>query len=157
MGFVKANFDGAIFPSEGFSGIGVVVRDDAGNFIAGLTKKIPGVLAPDVIEAYAAKFGTKLLVELGYSHVALEGDNLKVIKMLQLCDSDDSACGVLVEDVLQLLRSFAKWETTWIPRSLNSAAHSFARNACTALDDYMWNLSPPSFVLSALQADLIPS
>ena len=35
MDFVKANFDGAIFPSEGFSGIRVVVRDGAGDFIAG--------------------------------------------------------------------------------------------------------------------------
>ena len=82
MDFVKANFDGGIVPLEGFSGIGVVVRDGVGDLIARLSKKILGILAPDVIETYAAKFVTKLLVELGYSHVALEGDNLKITKML---------------------------------------------------------------------------
>ena len=82
MDFVKANFDGAIFPSEGFSSIGVVVRDGTTDFTAGLSKKIPGILALDVIETYVAIFATKLLVELGYSHVALEGDNLKITKML---------------------------------------------------------------------------
>ncbi|XP_071921772.1 uncharacterized protein [Coffea arabica] len=138
MDFVKANFDRAIFPSEGFSGIGVVVCDGTSDFIAGLSKKIPGILAPDVIETYAAKFETKLLVELGYSHVALEGDNLKITKMLQQYDSDDSACGVLIDDVLQLLQNFTKWEAIWTPHSLNGAAHSFARNACTVMDDYLW-------------------
>ncbi|XP_071901119.1 uncharacterized protein [Coffea arabica] len=157
LDFVKANFDGAVFPSEGFSSIGVVVRDDAGNFIAGLSKRIPDILAPDVAETNAAKFATKLLVELGYSNVALEGDNLKIVKKLQQYDFDDLACGMVIDDVLQLLRNFTKWEAIWISRSLNGAAHSFARNACTALVDHLWNHSPPSFVLFALQADLLPS
>ena len=60
-------------------------------------------------------------------------------------------------DVLQLLQNFSKWEAIWILRSLNGAAHSFARNACIVMDDYLWKHSPSSFVLFALQADLIPS
>ncbi|XP_027166130.1 uncharacterized protein LOC113766104 [Coffea eugenioides] len=94
LDFVKANFDGVVFPSQGFSGVGVVVRDDAGNFIASLSKRILGILALDVVETYAVKYATQLLVELGYSHVVLEGDNLKIVKMLQQYESNDSACGI---------------------------------------------------------------
>ena len=114
-------------------------------------------MAADVVETYAEKSATQLLVELGYSHVVLEGDNLKIVKMLQQCESNDSACGILVSDVLQLLRNFTKWEAMWIPCSLNGAAHSFARNACTVSVDHLWDRSSLSFVLSALQADLLHS
>ena len=92
MDFVKENFDGATFPTEGFPGTGVMVHDDAHNFIVGLFKKIPGILAPEVIKTYAAKFAAKLLIELGLRYVVLEGDGQKILKILQQCDSDDSAC-----------------------------------------------------------------
>ena len=42
-GYVKANFDGAIFVEGDISGIGVVIRDAEGNFVAGLAKQIPGI------------------------------------------------------------------------------------------------------------------
>ncbi|XP_027151906.1 uncharacterized protein LOC113751962 [Coffea eugenioides] len=42
-GFVMANFDGAVFMDDKSSGVGVIIRDDKGSFIAGLSKKIPGI------------------------------------------------------------------------------------------------------------------
>ena len=39
MDFLKINFDGAIFKSEGYSGVGVVVRDWNESFILGYSRR----------------------------------------------------------------------------------------------------------------------
>ena len=60
------------------------------SFIAGLSKKILGILEPNVVESYAAKHAIQLLHDLGFNKIVLEGDSQKVIKMLDCLEFDDS-------------------------------------------------------------------
>ena len=137
------------------SGVGVIIRDDKGSFIAGLSKKIPGILEPEVVESYAAKHATQLLQSLGFNKIVLEGDSQKVIKMLDRLESDDSSCGLLIDDTIVLCQDFMCWEVSWIPRSFNVPAHNFAKYAINLADSCIWRDSPPSFICSALVADSI--
>nr|XP_027062717.1 uncharacterized protein LOC113689086 [Coffea arabica] len=79
-GFVKANFDGAVFMDDKSSGVGVIIRDDKGSFIADLSKKILGILEPNVVESYAAKHAIQLLHDLSFNKIVLERDSQKSSK-----------------------------------------------------------------------------
>ena len=74
--------------------------------------------------------------------------------MLKLMESDDSAYGVLLDDIFVRLQNFAAWEANWVPRKANVPAHLLARNARSISDICSWSYSPPSFLLSAISADL---
>ena len=56
----KINVDGAVFSSQKAAGIGVIVRDYEGNFIAGLSKKIHAPLGAIEVEAEALEIGMAL-------------------------------------------------------------------------------------------------
>ncbi|CDP16895.1 unnamed protein product [Coffea canephora] len=155
-GFVKANFDGAVFMDDKSSGVGVIIRDDTGSFIAGhYSKKILGILEPNVVESYAAKHAAQLLQSLGFNKIVLEGDSQKVIKMMNRLESDDSSCGLLIDDTIVLCQEFMCWEVSWISRLFNVPAHNFAKYAINLSDSCIWRNSPPSFICSALVADSI--
>ncbi|XP_027155450.1 uncharacterized protein LOC113777063 [Coffea eugenioides] len=136
-GFVKANFDGAVFMDDKSSGVGVIIRDDKGSFIAGLSKKNLGILEPNVVESYAAKHAIQLLHDLGFNKIVLEGDSQKVIKMLDRLESNDSSCGLLIDDTIVLCQDFMCWEVSWISRSFNVPTHTLAKYAVNLLDSYI--------------------
>nr|XP_027118368.1 uncharacterized protein LOC113735569 [Coffea arabica] len=154
VGFLKANFDGAVFSEYGYSGVGVVVRDERGNFVTGTSHKISGIFSPEVIEAYAARTAISLLLQWKVPNIILEGDSLKIVNMLKLMESDDSAYGVLLDDIFVRLQNFAAWEANWVPRKANVPAHLLARNARSISDICSWSYSPPPFLPSAISADL---
>nr|XP_027118296.1 uncharacterized protein LOC113735493 [Coffea arabica] len=154
-GFFKANFDGAVFMDDKSSGVGVIIRDDKGSFFTGLSKKIPGILEPEVVESFVAKHAIQLLQFLGLNKIVLEGDSQKVIKMLDRLESDDSSCGLLIDDTIVLCQDFMCLEVSWISRSFNVPAHNLAKYTVNLSDSCIWRNSPPSFICSALVADLI--
>lgn len=57
QGKIKLNFLGALFPSFGTAGLGVIVRDDRGEVLLALCRKEVGVLEVDDVEAMAALRG----------------------------------------------------------------------------------------------------
>ena len=60
-------------------GLGVVIHDGQGKFIAAQSKTELGYLEPAMAEAWAALLAIKLCTELGLQQVQLEGDAQKVI------------------------------------------------------------------------------
>lgn len=42
--FVKVNFDAAVFDTENLLGVGVVIRNSRGDFLAGFAKRAPMLL-----------------------------------------------------------------------------------------------------------------
>ncbi|XP_071928014.1 uncharacterized protein [Coffea arabica] len=138
--YVKDNFDEAVF---------------ACGDISGLAKQTSGIFAPEVIKSYAAEATVKLLLDLHLHMIILKGDCQKVIKMIQSTETDASACGMLVDDILIYIQSFATCEASWVPRKLNNVAHCFAEYACSISNDCMWRDFPPNFIVTALTVDII--
>ena len=78
-GLYKVNYDAAIFDSLGYAGLGVVIRDSAGQIIATLSQKIGLPHSVETAEALAALRVVVFAKELSVFKVIMEGDCLKVV------------------------------------------------------------------------------
>ena len=61
----KINFDGAVFPHDKKSGVGVVIRDHRGRVIASCSKLVHQQLCSNEIEAFAAGWALSFALEVG--------------------------------------------------------------------------------------------
>ena len=61
----KINVDGAVFASKTKASVGVVIRDDEGNFIVGICKKFQVPLGAIEVEAKALETGMFFEVDMG--------------------------------------------------------------------------------------------
>ena len=77
---MKINYDGAIFPKENKSGIGVVIRDERGKVIASCSKLLHQAYSSREVEAMAAATALSFASDRGVQQAILEGDSLDVFK-----------------------------------------------------------------------------
>ncbi|KAL0445833.1 UNVERIFIED_CONTAM: hypothetical protein Slati_1711200 [Sesamum latifolium] len=81
-GFIKLNFDGALFPNGVDVSLGVVARDETGTVIAWMSLMFPRKAEAEHIEALAARAAAELANSFGWPRVILEGDCLNLIRKL---------------------------------------------------------------------------
>ena len=65
-GWVKTNFDGAVFSYSNQSGVGVVIWDNNGAVLASCSEKLHQAYKPDEVEALAALKAISLARDLGF-------------------------------------------------------------------------------------------
>ena len=78
-GTFKINFDGAIFPIEKKSGLGVVIRDSRGLVIASCSKVVHQALGVCEVEALAVAWALSFASDVGVKRAVLEGGSMAVI------------------------------------------------------------------------------
>ncbi|KAL0001636.1 hypothetical protein SO802_015417 [Lithocarpus litseifolius] len=106
-GFVKVNFDGAVFGDSNKS---------------------------DEIEALATLKALTFAHKLGFQNVILEGDALGLIQALKSQEQNLYPLGLLVEDVKVYLNHFSRVLYSHVKRNGNSVAHNLAKHAISILD-----------------------
>ena len=106
--FYKINFDGAVFPLEKKTGVGVVIRDHRGHVIASCSKLVHQQLCSNDIEMMAAGCALSFALEVGVKRAILEGDSLNVIKGLMEEETMLVPLGLLIEDAKRLSHSFGE-------------------------------------------------
>lgn len=83
MSWIKMNFDGACFKEEGAVGLGVVARNRNGCFLEGHSLMIGANLDVEASEAMGALDALRLVRQLGYSRVIIEGDSGNIISAIE--------------------------------------------------------------------------
>ncbi|KAM1241351.1 hypothetical protein ACFX2J_046558 [Malus domestica] len=101
---VLANFDGAWDKRHDHGGIGVVVRDANGNFVAAMARHPGGIKSPMLAKCMATREAAAFAQQWVRAQVELEGDALLVVAALQR----DSAAnmgqlGHVLDDTRQLM------------------------------------------------------
>ena len=79
----KVNVDGAVFTKRKQVGIGVVIRDLAGEVVAALSQKLARPLGALEIEAKATEVAVQFALDVGVSDVTFEGDFLSICNALR--------------------------------------------------------------------------
>ncbi|KAF5471637.1 hypothetical protein F2P56_008414 [Juglans regia] len=154
-GFLKLNVDGAMFADVGKSGIGVVLRDEAGQVVMAATKKEDFVDEPATIELLAVLRGLQFFLSLGIPNLVVESDCLVVVQELQDSQESLSSNGNLIQDVKRLMQLFRNSSVQHVYRDGNGVAHTLARYAWNVDDVQMWWDAVPAFVTHALWFDQI--
>ena len=109
----KANFDGAWFNESNKAGIGVVVRDSAGQVIAALAEKIKKPHSVECLEMMAARRAEVFAQEIDLQKCQFEGDSETIIKALNGGDMSSSSFGHLIRDTLIVVNSFLDFSLSY--------------------------------------------
>lgn len=96
--------DEATFKDPHCYGIGVVIRNDSGQIMGAMTKKLHLPLGALEVEAKVAEEGTILARELGLGEVVVEGDYMRVMPALSGVNQPPSSIQKVVESSIHRLQ-----------------------------------------------------
>ncbi|PRQ48116.1 putative ribonuclease H-like domain-containing protein [Rosa chinensis] len=150
-GLLCMNVDGAYVSSLQYGGIGGILRNEKGEFIAGFAYRVPNVSSAFHAELLAIKSGLELIQALGVSNVALMS-SLEAVKAVTAEDHDFSTLGIIVEEIKDLLGDLLFIGVHHTYRTANHVAHRLAGfNFDSDSDIHMeWFPQAPECVLDAL-------
>lgn len=137
-GFVKVNFDAALFTHTNSAGLGVVVRDWRGANPGALS--VPAMLSSTVadMEALACLRAVQFATELDLHRVIFEGDSATIISAVSQGSSILSSFGNIVDDVRHLLPSFSSVIFSHVNHSGNIVADALAKKASSIAGCDIW-------------------
>nr|XP_008350051.1 uncharacterized protein LOC103413362 [Malus domestica] len=148
--FCKVNVDASWSKLAKSGFVGVVVRNEVGEFVAAARFAIAASCAA-LAEAYALLRGCEVGSSLGLSSVIFESDSLESISCLTGSMEDGSweAFPTLVR-VKEMGKTFQNCRWSWVPRSANVAADSLASINNQEMCDVVWVDRPPSSWIASL-------
>ena len=149
----KLNFDGATFAEDSTTGIGVVIRNEAGLVMASLSQRIPLPTSIIEVKALAARRAMEFALELGFDNVILEGDSEVLVKTIKDGRNTLAHYGNLIADILFLTSHFSRVQFSFV-RQCNRLAHSLARRASIIQQMSVWMEEVPSDLIPVFLADL---
>ena len=106
LGRYKLNVDGAVFSQFKATGMGMVIRDDAGQVVAAMNKKISIPLGPLEAEAKAMEAAIQFAIDIGVREVTFETDSLLLYNALQGNTLATSSIENVVSGILLQIQNF---------------------------------------------------
>ena len=150
---LKLNVDGSFLSSNNIGGIGGVLRDEMGEFIAGFSYKRNFVSSPQHIELLAIKEGILFLQVLEISNITLDRNCLLAVQAIQSKEEDCSFLGSLVEDIKDLLKASPTISVHHASRTTNFVVHRLASFSYESNVQQEWFSIAPDFILDAFMYD----
>jgi ribonuclease HI len=143
--FLKFNVDGAVARSGDKGTVGVVCRDNVGNYVAASAMVIDGLTDVTSLEALACSEATSLATDMGVRKCVIASDCLEVIMNLQkqsLCAYSSVLKEIKVRSTL-----FQEVVFKHEGRESNCEAHALAKSVCKlAPGRYVWLLGRPEIL-----------
>lgn len=121
--------DGAARGNPGPAAIGATVKDDKGNLIASISRRI-GITTNNQAEYQAIIAALEEAVSLGARHVELKTDSELVVKQINgRYKVKKATLRALYQQVIQLIGSLESFTIAYIPREQNTEADKLANKA----------------------------
>ena len=105
-GWYKVNVNGAVFSDSGSCGVGVVIRNEKGQLMGALSKRIQLPLRPLEVEAKAMEEGIQLAKDLSLKEIIIEGDAKQVVMAVTDVGTAPSSISKAIEGVRLWLQHF---------------------------------------------------
>ncbi|XP_068312488.1 uncharacterized protein [Pyrus communis] len=121
------NIDGAWISSRRLGGVGLIVRDDSGGFLAVKAANFRDTSSPLLGEALAVKSAVIWAIFRGFHNIIFETDSLQIVEALRDPSINLSSIGQIIEDIEALRSSITEVCFTHTHRYANQAAHRLAR------------------------------
>ena len=144
-----------MFESLKSCGIGVVIRNEAGQIMGAMSRFLPLPLGALEVEAKAMEEGINLAWDLGLWEVEIESDAQVLVKAINNADLRPSFVLKVVEGIKVGLGSFNQWSVCHTSRQNNVAAHLMAREARSFPECRIWMEDTPPVIAGQVQLDVI--
>ncbi|KAL5771067.1 hypothetical protein ACOSP7_015221 [Xanthoceras sorbifolium] len=152
-GWYKLNVDTSLRAIDCLVGLGAVVRDCNGLFMAGLSQKLVGSVSIEIAEAVAILNGLQLAINSGFTHIIDESDAFNVVNFITQACPLKYEVGLIILDILSL-SSRANVSFSFVPRSANSVAHALARYSFCICNVLIWLEDASAWLDKGLLSDL---
>ena len=146
----KINVDGALSKINSSVGIEVVIRDDAGQVVAALCKRIHAPLGPLEVEAKAFEAGLQLVRDIGLQDIILERDSLVIVRAFCGLSYPPSSVASLILGMQLFSTEFHMVNVSHVKRQGNKLAHILAKYALSIDDSIVWIEEIPCCIEQAL-------
>ncbi|XP_070672244.1 uncharacterized protein [Malus domestica] len=147
-GWIKCNFDAAWDDIKSRGGIGIMVRNSDGEFIASMVVWENGIRSALHVEAAAMHASSVFKRQWSIEQVQVEGDALLVISAIQNeGTAHHGPYGHLFADTQQILQSFKIVDNGLVSDSvllLEADADEDAESVCLSYD-FLWDLREKTF------------
>ncbi|XP_031091006.1 uncharacterized protein LOC115996003 [Ipomoea triloba] len=153
-GRLKMNTDAALDVVNNSMGLGWVLRDDEGRFLACKSLCISGCYGVKEAEALCIREALSWLKDTGMGDVDVETDSQLVYYALR-SNSFNSAFGFILNDVKEVASMINGVDFCFAKRSANRAAHTVAREVVSMSGCGEWFDTPPPFLVDYLSDDLM--
>ena len=153
-GSYKVNVDGAVFTKRKQAGIGVVIRDSAGEVVAALSQKLARPLGALEIEAKAMEVAVQFALDVGVRDVTFEGDSLSICNALRGGSEVPLSVQNIIFGLFHLVRNFRSYVFSHTKRQGNIPAHLLAQHASGVESYVAWVEECPSLIKHACASDI---
>ena len=113
----------------------------------------PPVTNSEEAKVLACCKAMEFAVDVGFSDLIIEGDNIDVIKAISFARVNCSRLGHIYDDIRCLAAGLRDWSTSWVCRNANAVAHSLAQFAREIENEIIWLEDSPPPALEALYSD----
>ncbi len=121
--------DGAARGNPGPASIGAIIKDETGNVMARLSRRI-GITTNNQAEYRAVITALEKAVSLGAKYVILKSDSELVVKQINgRYKIKNAALRPLYQEVVKLTGSLESFTISYIPRAQNAGADALANKA----------------------------
>ena len=149
-GFVKVNFDAALFNHSNSAGLGVIVRDWRGVSLGALSMLTPLASSVADMEALACLRAVQFAAELELQRVIVEGDSATIIAAVSQGRSLLSSFGNIVDDVQCLLSNFSSVKFSHV----NVVAGALAKKVTSIVGCHVWPDALPLDIAALVDFDV---
>ncbi|XP_061993526.1 uncharacterized protein LOC133711411 [Rosa rugosa] len=122
----------------GQGGIGAIIRDENGTFLAAIARPFSLVRSALHMEIEAMRAGLLLAIHQGMTNVDIETNCATVVTALNGEMEDLSKIGSIVEDCKAYLQALSPFHLQYIYREVNGVAHRLAHLASLSVLDEYW-------------------
>lgn len=148
--------DGAFLSDSNIGGLGGIIRDHAGIFIAGFAKPIFHVVSVYQVELLGIKEALVFLSSFPRKPTMVVSDCLMAVHAIHATEMDQSLVSHTLQDIQELLLQLPHVTLSFEPRQINRVAHSLASHAFDFSMDQLWSSLAPDFIQDALAYDCNP-